>query len=288
VRDYGKVHTSFWTSPNIRELSDDGRTLALYLLTCQHGTIAGVFRLPDGYASEDLQWSSERVKTTLAELFNNGFATRCETTKWVWVIKHLEWNPPENPNQRKAVAKMVTQVPDSCEWKDRFIGENSDLIGIHKEKISPESEPLANPLETLSKPVTVTVTVEERDKSLSSTSALPKLPDCPHLEILELFGKHLPTLAQPRPESWDGKRAENLRARWRWVLTKTRKNGERYAEDKAQGLAWFDRFFSYVADSDFLMGRAGNFTATIDWLVNQTNFAKVLDGNYENRAEVAA
>lgn len=137
-------------------------------------------------------------------------------------------------------------------------------------------------------PDTDTDTDIERDKSLSSTSASPKLPDCPHLEILGLFAEHLPTLAQPRPESWDGKRAGDLRARWRWVLTKTRKNGERYAEDKDQGLAWFARFFAYVADSDFLMGRAGNFTVTLDWLVNQTNFSKVLDGNYANRAEVAA
>lgn len=74
MRDYGKVHTSFWASANIRNLSEDGRALALYLLTCPHGTIAGVFRLPDGYASEDLQWTSKRVREGFAELFANGFA----------------------------------------------------------------------------------------------------------------------------------------------------------------------------------------------------------------------
>lgn len=155
----------------------------------------------------------------------------------------------------------------------------------HKNEVAKDSNALRD--ETVT-PLDKNRTDIEIDKSISSTSALPKLPDCPHLEILDLFGQHLPTLTQPRPESWDGKRAENLRARWRWVLTKTRKNGERYAHDKEQGLDWFARFFAYVGESDFLMGRAGNFTATLDWLVNQTNFAKVLDGNYENRAEVAA
>ena len=62
MRDYGKVHTSFWTSDSIRELSEDARMLALYLLTCPHATIAGVFRLPDGYACEDLQWSAETLR----------------------------------------------------------------------------------------------------------------------------------------------------------------------------------------------------------------------------------
>lgn len=151
MRDYGKVHTSFWTSSNIRELSEDGRALAIYLLTCPHGTIAGVFRLPDGYACEDLQWTAERVKQTLSELFANGFATRCEVTKWVWVTKHFEWNPPENPNQKKAAAKMAAQVPDSCSWKADFIGKCAIHLGI-------ESEPFPNPSVTLSQSVSVSVT----------------------------------------------------------------------------------------------------------------------------------
>ena len=68
MRDYGKVFSSFWTSSNIRALSEDGRALAIYVLTSPHGTISGAFRLPDGYESEDLQWSSERVKKGFEEL----------------------------------------------------------------------------------------------------------------------------------------------------------------------------------------------------------------------------
>ena len=166
MRDYGKVHTSFWTSSNIRELSEDGRALAIYLLTCPHGTIAGVFRLPDGYACEDLQWTSERVKTTLAELFANGFATRCEVTKWVWVTKHFEWNPPENPNQKKAAAKMAAQVPDSCSWKAVFIGKCAVHMGMD---VTPE----VNPSATLPQPLPNQYQEQEQDKEKApSPSAL--------------------------------------------------------------------------------------------------------------------
>ena len=145
MRDYGKVHTSFWTSATTRSMSEDGRTLAMYLLTAPHGTIAGVFRLPDGYACEDLQWTSERVSEGFAELLRNGFANRCETTKWVWIIKHFEWNPPENPNQRKSVAKIASQVPDECCWKRRFHSESGRFWGAEPEKKS-------NPSGTLSEP----------------------------------------------------------------------------------------------------------------------------------------
>jgi len=180
MRDYGKVHTSFWSSPNIRSLSDDGRTMALYLLTCPHGTIAGVFRLPDGYACEDLKWSSERVCKTLDELFRNGFSNRCETTKWVWVRKHLEWNPPENPNQRKAAAKIARQIPDECAWKPEFTRVCGESLGI--EPIA-DREPLHNPSETLSKPEAVTVAVTgtevEEEKAPVEPAASAASPAAP-------------------------------------------------------------------------------------------------------------
>lgn len=182
MRDYGKVHTSFWTSANIRDLSEDGRALALYLLTCPHGTIAGVFRLPDGYACEDLQWDAERVKSTLSELFRNGFATRCEVTKWVWVTKHFEWNPPENPNQKKAAAKMAAQIPDLCSWKTDFIGKCGEFLGIEPAVKPPTFKPLGNPSETLFEPVTVTVTVTGEEDSADLLAKSP--PASPTVELL--------------------------------------------------------------------------------------------------------
>lgn len=112
----------------------------------------------------------------------------------------------------------------------------------------------------------------------------PAIPPCPHLKLLELYGKHLPELPQPKPELWDGKNAQAMRARWRWLLTATKRSGARYATTEAEGLDWFDRFFGYVAKSDFLTGRNGRWmNCDLGWLMNQTNFAKVVQGNYENR-----
>lgn len=163
MRDYGRVHTSFWTSETTRSLSEDARNLALYLLTCPHNTIAGVFRLPDGYVCDDLQWTSERVSKGFSELLANGFANRCETTKWVWIYKHLKWNPPENPNQKKSAEKLAKLVPEKCSWLPNFIGECGDFFGM-------ENKPFRNPSATLSKPeaVTVTVTVTEAETVKSS------------------------------------------------------------------------------------------------------------------------
>ena len=154
MRDYGKVFSSFWTSQTIRTLSEDARAMAIYLITCPHGTISGAFRLPDGYVCDDLQWSSERVNLTLIELLHKGFCNRCETTKWLWINKHFDWNKPENPNQFKSAAKIVELIPDECSWKLEYMRLNAYFLGI-------DYKPLDNPSATLSKPVTVTVTVTE-------------------------------------------------------------------------------------------------------------------------------
>lgn len=146
MRDYGKVYSTFWSSPTTGALSLEAKTLALYLMTCPHSTITGVFRMPDGYASEDLGWTPERVAEGFAELLRKGFANRCETTKWVWVIKHLKWNPPDNPNQRKAAAKVALTVPDECAWKPEFMRLCGPLLGL-------EVHCEANPSETVREPI---------------------------------------------------------------------------------------------------------------------------------------
>lgn len=46
----------------------------------------------------------------------------------------------------------------------------------------------------------------------------------------------------------------------------------------------FQRLFTKAQESTFLKGANNrNWTATFDWLIKDTNMAKVLDGNYDNR-----
>lgn len=170
MRDYGKVHTSFWTSQTTRLMSEDARTLAFYLITSPHGTISGVFRLPDGYVCDDLQWDAKRVEEGFAELLAKGFANRCETTKWVWINRHFEWNKPENPNQLKSAAKIALSIPDECVWKQDFMRLNADFLGI-------ECQPLPNPSETVSQPEAVTGTVSvtgDKSSAAEKPAAAPK------------------------------------------------------------------------------------------------------------------
>lgn len=131
----------------------------------------------------------------------------------------------------------------------------------------------------------------DKSKPISSTivelvAGKPVTVACPHQKIIEIFGQLLPML--PQPVVWDGQRAKNLAARWRWVLTAKKRDGARYATDSESALNFFTRYFLYVSKSDFLTGRNGKWqNCDLGWLVKSENFAKVLSGNYENQEEAA-
>lgn len=156
MREYGKLYSGFWTSQDIQSMSDDAKVLAAYLLTCDHSTLIGCFRLPDGYVTDDLNWGCERVSKGFDELSVKGFATRDNGSKWVVIHKYIKWNQPENPNQMKAAVKAFNQVPVECGVKQalaRSLKEYCDGFDIAI------LEPFINPCGTVTKPVAVTVEV---------------------------------------------------------------------------------------------------------------------------------
>jgi hypothetical protein len=125
---------------------------------------------------------------------------------------------------------------------------------------------------------------EPPDTSLSRPAA-PKLPNCPHRDLIAMFAAKVPDLPKPRMEMWiNSKDAEAMSARWKWILMATKEDGERYATNALEAVEWFRRFFVRVSESDFLTGRGGKFSGChLGWLMKKDNFNKVVQGNYENR-----
>lgn len=102
--------------------------------------------------------------------------------------------------------------------------------------------------------------------------------NCPHQQIIALYHEHLPTAIRVR--EWTPARAQALRSRWR-------------EKPQRQNLDWWARFFDYIAESDFLMGRyhaAGRkpFEIDLEWICQSRNFVKIIEGKFHEAKEVAA
>jgi hypothetical protein len=298
MRDYGKVFTSLWASETFRTMSEDGRSLVLYLLTCPHGTITGTFRLPDGYACEDLQWTAARVAKAFAETVAKGFANRCETTKWVWVCKYLEWNPPENPNQRKSAAKQAAQIPADCCWKRAFMRDCRQPLGI--EAVDDE-----NPCATLVEGFLNQEQEQEQEEvsveAKASTSSAgptdtqakePKRPTipCPYEALVAAYHEALPTLPKvllrDGSKGWPG-RQKAMRELWGFVLSSRKSDGGRRAETAEQALQWIAAYFVRASENDFIMGRTqrgaehANWRADFDYLLTERGMKQVIEKTRE-------
>ncbi|MBY0241830.1 MAG: hypothetical protein K2X55_21210 [Burkholderiaceae bacterium] len=154
MRDYGKVYTAFWTSEDVQSMTEDERTLALYLLTCPHGNMLGCFRLPNAYASDDLKWTPERVSKGFAGLVAKGYIDRCERSHWVLIRRYLKWNQFENPNVGKAAGKLFGAISPPVSLKAALVAALREFTTTFPVTIlasfEAENEPIAKPSGTLS------------------------------------------------------------------------------------------------------------------------------------------
>jgi len=132
--------------------------------------------------------------------------------------------------------------------------------------------------------ITTTITTTPNEKvcptdTLVNAAARPRPASCRSQQIIDLYHEHLPML--PRVEVMTERRKRSLAARWREVLADESIKGK--PEPGELALEWFGNFFQYAARSPFLTGKSKEWRATFDWLINPSNFAKVVEGNYHAR-----
>ncbi|NKI96627.1 helix-turn-helix domain-containing protein [Rhizobacter sp. SG703] len=92
----------------------------------------------------------------------------------------------------------------------------------------------------------------------------PKLPVCPHDEIVDAYHEILPEL--PRALLMEAKgRKEKISDFWGWVLTSKRSNGTRRAETPEEAIAFIRTYFERARSNDFIMNRGVRSGAHAKW-----------------------
>lgn len=170
MRDYGRIYTTFWTHPTIKSFGEDGRTLAAYLLTCEHSNAIGCYPLPAAYVIDDLSiegspWPLERVSKAFQILDEKGWALRFGDNRTICVTQFIDpWNKPENPNVVKRMLKLFDLLP-----KDplRYFPLKGILAARGKDGGDFLSRPDRKRLETLSETLWERLPEQYRNPNLS-------------------------------------------------------------------------------------------------------------------------
>ena len=315
MRDYAKVEPKMWHGATMKALRKcpEGVIVGMYLMTSPQSNMLGLFSQPVLYMAHETGLGLEGATKGLQHCINVGFCSFDEDSEFVWVQEMAKYQiAPElkaTDLRCKGIQKDYDGLPDNPylgAFFDRYaaVFHLTNRRGIggasptpskplrsqeqeqeqEQEQAQDEKPGAAAPLP----PAAPTATGDQPLLTLVGEEAPAETPPCPLKQLVGMYVARLPELPKPRYELWkDGDGAEATRQRWKWLLSKaaTREDGSRYAENAAQALDWFGRYFDAVAASDLLMGRKGKWRADLAWLMKRENFTKVVQGNYENRDE---
>lgn len=203
----------------------------------------------------------------------------------------VEWSNGPLPNDHKKLAKIAGISPKKFSnlfqiCSSKFVlNDDGKLINIRLEeerekqvKYSESRKNIANK-RWENKDTSVMHMHDHKDmltecSSSSSSKDINTLVisgannDCPHQEIITLYHELLPML--PKVRQWTPKRQKHLRTRW-------------LSSKEYQTLDWWKEFFTFIATKcPHLTGKNDRqWTADLEWLCNESNFIKTLEGRYQ-------
>lgn len=145
---YQKIESRIWNDEKFTQLTPLQQRLFLYILTCPHGNLIGLFVLKCGYVCEDLKLLPKDFQKDLAKIISVGLVEYDENVQVVWVKNFIKHNPITNPNQIKAACKTLFEIPKT-KLIQLFINNNESLFkglteglteGLDEDLSKPEAE----------------------------------------------------------------------------------------------------------------------------------------------------
>ncbi len=284
---FTRIEDLFWKDEKLIKVSPNAKYLFLYLLSNPHRNILGLYYLPKLYIVVDTGLPEETVSKGLEELLRNGLITVDYDSNMVLVNRFMKYNPLENPNQVTNAIKKVNEIPKTDLINDLI----QQLQGLEDSKLEPlirVLKGLGKGLETLSKQEEE----EEKEKEEEEVHTSSMVTTLPAPSFSEKQTKTLKQVQVPYQEIVDEYNAICLSLPQVQIINKKRKKSirARFLYDLDHDVGRFKNLFRQVEKSDFLTNRKGHkeWRANFDWIINQNNMVKILEGNYDNAASGAA
>lgn len=272
--DWIKMRSNLWDDPRIAKMCD--------ITDQSEATIVGglywLWATADQH-SEDGVMPGLTLRSIDRKTGINGFGEALVSAGWlenneegVRIVRFEEHNGKSAKRRcSESVRKMSARDADKLQNSSGSFADEVHQLCAPREREEKEKDvnlSNANALDVRSDADEPAELAIETRKSLS----------CPHQKVIDLYHQSLPSCPQVR--EWNTTRQKYLQARWR-----EKASSLGWSKDD-EGLEWFKRFFGFVAESNFLTGKADGrsgkppFVADLEWLLKPSNFAKVVEGKY--------
>lgn len=293
MRDYSKVSPQFWYGKTGKALKAGGQEaviVALYLMTCQHANMLGIYHLSIQYIVADTGLSLEGATKGLARAIEAGFCMFDEASEVVWVMEMASYQIGVQLDVKDLRCKGVQREYDG-------LPENPYLTAFYERYAEAflmtscrgKPKPLARPSKGPTKPRAGTGAgagdVSKPTASQSAEPTAPKVPACPFDSVVSLYHEVLPEL--PSVRVMDDERKQGLTKFWKFILTSKKTDGSRRALDANDALTWLRGYFERARLNDFVMNRtarsAGHekWQASLDYLCTSKGLKQVVEKTVE-------
>lgn len=122
--------------------------------------------------------------------------------------------------------------------------------------------------------------LDKKKKGAKAPMSADKLPPW-MVSLIGIYHEVLPDL--PGVRVMDQARSQALRDFWDWVLTSTRPDGSRRANNEEEALSWVRDYMNRARSNDFIMGRGPkspehqSWVCSIEYLLSSRGMKKVLE-----------
>lgn len=318
------IKPGFFENEHLGELSPHARLLfiGLWMLADREGRLED---RPKKIRADLFRYEDVNIEALLEELAQPDeygeqqiIRYEAEGRAYIWIPRFSEHQKPHQnekasviPPYEEGIApkeasennqgaietqELATKVQSTCDQGDNsllprnnplgpdlLIPDSGFLIPEEEKKSSLRSDFSSPPPKADADQNEQTLEEESGSAVLTDESGVKDPPVCPFTELVDLYHELLPEL--PRLKKHTSARQSSARGRWRETWAGLRKEGKPH--DKQALLAYFRRFFSYVSQSDFLMGRVTDWSADFEWLFTAKGFARVVEGNYHGKKDAA-
>lgn len=146
MRDYAKVAPQFWigkTGKSLRSKGMEAQVVAMYLITCPHSNMLGMYYIPMMYIAHETGLGFEGASKGLARAIEAGFCSYDHDSEVVWVHEMAFYQiAPALEGKDKRIAGVQNEydaVPDNP-FLERFFEKYAGPFKIERKRVSELSE----------------------------------------------------------------------------------------------------------------------------------------------------
>lgn len=261
------IKPGLWLNEELAETSIPARYLfpALWCLADKEGRLE--YR-PKKIKAEVYPYDDVDIPELIAELHGKKFISVYSHESKLYIQihnfkKHQNPHPKEKGSELPGCVSICTYNRNEKQFNYM---ESNLIIPDVLIPITSDTSDTSDPSDSL---------IQETLLSPDGDTHSRRITDCvpPYHELIEAYNKFCPSLS--KATELTGNRRNAIRLRW-----------TKYKDHSSGPLVVFDTLFKKAEASDFITGRDGRWQGKrgIDWLLNDANMVKVLEGNYDNKS----